>query len=168
MFQRVAEYLRKIVSPISRVLGDISMAVIVVLMLLVVVDVCLRRFFNSPIRGSHDLSGLGFSIVVFLPMAWCALKEGHVDLNILVSRFPKSARLGIEVIILFITTGTLGVTSWQLLMQGIRLQNMNAETPILGIPFSPFLYLATLGTLMMTLVFLIKFFHSLSTLLEKE
>ena len=105
MLHRVAEYLQKVLSPVSRVLGDISMAVIVVVMLLVVVDVSLRRFFNAPIRGSHDLTALGFSMVVFLPMAWCALKDGHVDLNILVNKFPKNLRLGVEIAMMLITTG---------------------------------------------------------------
>lgn len=168
MLDRVANHLKKVVSPISRVLGDISMVVIVLVTLLVVVDVCLRRFFNSPIQGSHDLSSLAFSIIVFLPLAWCAINDGHVELNLVVKRLPKTAQLSIEVIMMFITTGILGLMSWQLLIQGIRLRDMNAETAILGIPMYPFLYLATLGGLMLALAFFIRFLYSLSNTIEER
>jgi len=168
MLDRVAKHLKKVVSPVSRVLGDISMVVLVFVTVLVVVDVCLRRFFNSPIQGSHDLSSLGFSMIVFLPLAWCAINDGHVELNVVVKRLPKITQLSIEVIMMFITTVILGLMSWQLLMQGTKLQAANVETAILGIPIHPFLYAATLGSLMLTLAFFIKFLYSLSNIIGKR
>ena len=168
MLDMVANHLKKVVSPASRVLGDISMVVIVLVTLLVVVDVCLRRFFNSPIQGSHDLSSLGFSMIVFLPLAWCAINDGHVELNLIAKRLPKITQLSIEVIMMLISTGIMGLVSWQLLIQGIRLRDMNAETAILGIPMYPFLYLATLGILILALAFFIKFLYSLSTILQER
>ena len=68
---------------------------------------------------------------------------------------------------MMLTTAILGTTCWQLMKQGIRLQRMNGETPVLGIPFYPFVYLATFGMFMMTLVFLIKFLLALSNMMEK-
>jgi len=168
MLDRVGNNLKKVVSPISRVLGDISMVVIVLVTLLVVVDVCLRRFFDSPIQGSHDLSSLAFSIIVFLPLAWCAINDGHVELDLLVKRFPKTAQLSTEVIMMFITVVILGLMSWQLLVQGTKLQAANAETAILGIPMHPFVYLATLGGLMLALAFFVRFLYSLSNIIKKR
>ena len=168
MLDRVANHLKKVASPISRVLGDISMVVIVLVTLLVVVDVCLRRFFNSPIQGSHDLSSLAFSIIVFLPLAWCAINDGHVELDLVVKRLPKTARLSIEVIMMFITTVILGLMGWQILIQGTKLQASNVETAILGIPMYPFLYLATIGSLMLALAFFIRFLYSLSNIIQER
>jgi TRAP-type C4-dicarboxylate transport system permease small subunit len=168
MLDRVANHLKKVVSPISRVLGDISMVVIVLVTLFVVVDVCLRRFINSPIQGSHDLSSLAFSIIVFLPLAWCAINDGHVELDLLVKRLPKPARLSIEVMMMFITMVILGLMSWQLLIQGTKLQAANAESAILEIPMYPFVYLATLGSLMLALAFFIRFLYSLSNIIEER
>jgi TRAP-type C4-dicarboxylate transport system permease small subunit len=168
MLGRIDEYLKKVVSPISRVLGDISMVVIVLVTLLVVTDVCLRRLFDAPIMGSHDLSSLAFSIIVFLPLAWCAINDGHVELNLVVKRLPKTAQLSIEVIIMFITTVILGLMSWQILVQGTKLQVANQETALLEIPVYPFIYLAALGSAVLTLAFLIRFIHSLSIIIEKR
>jgi len=168
MLGRAANNLKKLVSPISRVLGDISAVVIVLVTVLVVADVCSRRLLNSPIEGTHDLSGFAFSIIVFLPLAWCALNDGHVELDILVKRLPKTTRAIIEVIMMFITTVIVGLMGWQILIQGTKLQAANAETAILGLPMHPFLYLATLGSLMLALAFFIRFLYSLSTALQKR
>lgn len=164
MIAGVARHINRLVSPVSKVLSYVSAVVMALTVLLVVVNVCMRRFANSPILGVHDISALAFSIIVFLPMAWCALKDGHVSFNIVVDRFPRTTRLAVEAIMLLITTGILGLVSWQLVMQGIRLGSMNAETALLEIPLSPFLYLAALGMTMMTMAFLIKFLQLLSAI----
>lgn len=168
MLDRVADYLKKVVSPISGILGNITMVAIVLVVLLVVTDVCLRRFFNAPFQGTHELSNLAFSMIVFLPLAWCALKDGHVELSLLVKRFPKTMQLSIRVVMMFITVVILGLMSWQILVQGTKLQAANRETALLEIPMHPFLYLASFGSIMLTLAFLIRFIRSLSNLMKER
>jgi len=162
MLNRVADYLNKIVSPVSLGLAIISMVVIVLVVLLVVVDVSLRRIFNSPIEGSHDLQMLAFSIIVFLPLAWCAIHRGHVELDLITRRLSNTARRYLEAIMMFITTAILALMSWQLLVQGTKLQASNAETAILEIPMHPFIYLATVGSIILVLAFFIRFLQVIS------
>jgi len=168
MLVSVANNLKKVVSPISRGLAVISMAVIVLVTLLVVVDVCLRRFFNAPIEGSHDLQSLAFSIIVFLPLAWCAINQGHVELDLIVRKLPKTSQLYLEVIMIFITSVILGLMSWQLIIQGTKLQASNAETAILEIPMHPFLYLAAFASIILMLAFFMRFIYSLSNVLGRQ
>jgi len=168
MLKRVAEYLTKVVSPVSRILNDLSMVVLAGVMFLVVVDVLVRRLFNAPIIGTHDIATMGFSLIVFLPMGWCTLIDRHVDLTVVVNRLPQKMQQYIQVVMMLLTAAILGVTAWQLLKQGIRLQSMGGETGVLGIPFAPFAYLATLGMVMMTLGFFIKFLLALSNTMEKN
>lgn len=168
MLGKVADYLKKVVSPISGILGNITMVAIVLVVLLVVTDVCLRRFFNAPFQGTHELSNLAFSMIVFLPLAWCALKDSHVQLNLVVKRFPKTMQLSIRVVMMFITVVILGLMSWQILVQGTKLQAANRETALLEIPMHPFLYLASFGSIMLTLAFLIKFTRSLSNVIKER
>lgn len=156
------------VSPITSVLANISIVVIVLVVLFVVVDVLLRRLFNAPITGATELSELAFSMIVFLPLAWCALKDGHVELTFVVNKLPKTTRSGIEAVMMFLTTIILGLMSWQILVQGTKLQASHAVTSVLEIPTPPFLYLATFGSIMLALAFLIKFIRSLSNIMEKQ
>ncbi len=166
MLERVAKYINSFMLPISRFCSTIGMVTMGLLTLTVVIAICARRFFDIPIRGLHDISVLAFSIMVFLPMAWCTINDSHISMDVIVVKFPKSLRNIIAAIVLFVTTVTLAVFTWQLLLYGLRLQNMGQTATILPIPIFPFLYLATLGVLLMTIVFLMKFLSSLNTLLR--
>jgi len=168
MLYRMAGYGRKLISPVSTFLVGISMAAMAAAVLLIVVDVCMRSFFNSPIRGASDLVILAFTMIAFYPMALAALEGEHVALDILGRRFPRLPRLITEAVVLFVTAGMLGVVSWRLAMQGIRLQEMNGETVLLGIPFSPFLYAATFGFVLMTLIFFLKALESLGKIRRQD
>jgi len=164
----LTDWLKKVVSPVNKILSDISAVVIVLITLLVVADVSLRRLFNSPIHGTHDLTILGFSMILFLPLAWCALKDGHVELDVIVKKFPKTAQSAIEVLMLLFTVIILVLMSWQIFMQGTKLQASNAQTAILEIPMYPFLYLASFGSLLLTITYLIKFIHLISNIGEAK
>ncbi|MBA7670288.1 hypothetical protein ES703_78433 [subsurface metagenome] len=54
-----------------------------------------------------------------------------------------------------------GLISWQLFLYALRLQSMNQITAILGIEFYPFVFIAVLGSLLLTLVFFIQFLYIL-------
>ena len=164
MLDRVADSLKKVIFPISRVLAGISMVVILLAILIVFADVLLRRLFDSPINGSRDFTMLAFSIIVFLPLAWHAFNNGHIEIGFLVNKFPKTVQSILEVIMMFIATVILGLMSWRLLVQGTLLQAWGAGSTTLRITVYPFVYLATLGSIMVTLAFLIRFLRSLSNL----
>jgi TRAP-type C4-dicarboxylate transport system permease small subunit len=168
MLDRVAKYINKVMLPVSRICSSIGMVTTVLLVLVIVVGVCSRRFFNMPIRGLRDFTTLGFSIMVFLPMAWCAITDGHISMDVITNKFPRSLRTIIGTIVLFITTGTLAVLTWQLYMYGTRGLTTGQTTSILLAPLFPFLYLATLGMLMMTIVFFMKFLVSLDALWRRK
>lgn len=168
MLDRVANYLKKVVFPVTRVVGGIGVGFLVLLMLVTLIDVFGRRFLNAPLRGSRELSELIFCFVTFLPLAYCAIKDGHIELDILVNRFPKRLRNSIGTVIIFCTTAMLSVMTWQLVVYGMRMQRMNQETAILGITTYPFLYLAALGSLLFTLVYLVQFFVYLNQSLRRS
>ena len=161
MIGRVADYVKVVVSPISRALVNISMVVLFLTIMLVVADVSLRRLFNAPIEGTNDLASLAFSIIVFFPLALCALNNGHVELDLITKRLPKTAQRILEVIMVFLTTVILGVVSWRLPVQGAILQAANRSTTILEIPLYPFVYLATIGSIILTLAFFIRFLKAI-------
>jgi TRAP-type C4-dicarboxylate transport system permease small subunit len=161
---KVADCGNKVVSPVSRVLNYICMVVLVLATLLVVADVCLRRFFNSPIHGTSDLESLAFSIIVFCSLAWCAVNNRHVELDLITRRLPKTVQRVLELIMVFITTVILGVMSWQILKQGMALQSYNQKSTILGIPMYPFLYVAAFGSLIVALAFLVRLIYTINNL----
>jgi TRAP-type transport system small permease protein len=162
MIETVADVLKRVVYPISRIVGAIGMAMIVVITFITIADVIMRRILNSPIRGSHELTELFFAVVTFLTLAYCAIKDGHIEVDMLFKKFPKTLQATIGLIILIATTGTLGVVSWQMVKYAMNLQNMRQTTVSLGIAVYPFAYIAALGAILISLVYFVHLIRSLT------
>jgi TRAP-type C4-dicarboxylate transport system permease small subunit len=106
--------------------------------------------------------------MVFLPMAWCAITDGHVSMNVIANRLPRLPRTVLAAVFLFLSTSILAVLTWQLFVYAARQQAMAQATILMGIPTSPFLYAATLGMLLMTIVFFMKFLVSLYAIRRRK
>lgn len=161
MLQRAASFLKSWVFPVSRVVSGIGSAVLVFMVVLTVTEVFARRALNAPITGTLELTSFGLVIVVFLTQAHCGAKDAHIVLDILVVRFPKRLQAGIGALMYVLTTVILGVASWQLIIQAMKLQRIGQTSGLLQINVYPFLYVAALGGILLTLVYLIHFFNSL-------
>jgi C4-dicarboxylate transporter DctQ subunit len=89
--------IQKTVDTIIRVMAGLSNVIIVYLMLSVCTDVVLRFFFNRPQAWIVEISEYLLLYVTFLGAAWVLKNEGHVIVDILLTRVsPKAnAVLGI-------------------------------------------------------------------------
>jgi TRAP-type C4-dicarboxylate transport system permease small subunit len=154
MFTRLAKYMDKVVSYPSNLMSVAGMVAMTFVMVLVVASVLLRRFFDLPIRGSSDLVILGFSVMVWGPMAMAAIKRSHIALTALLDRFPRLVRLWFDLIIALSSAVILGLVSWRLIEYGISLTHRLYRTGNLHIPYGPFLYVAGACVALMALVFL--------------
>ncbi len=162
MFERIIRGLQRTVYPASSVVSIIGMIVLILMILLTIAEVFARRFLNTPITGVLSLSSLGLVVFVFLTLAYCATKGGHVELGIVTSLFPKRVQAGIASVMYIFTAGILGVAGWQLWLQAIRVQNAGQTAGPLEIVIYPFLYIASLGTFLVALVYLVFFLNSLN------
>ena len=161
MLERAANCLKKGVFPVSRIVSVIGVWVLVLIVILTVAEVFARRAFNAPITGTLELVSLGLLLVVFLTQAHCGARNGHIALDILVVRFPKRVRAVIGALIHILTTGIFGMASWRLWAHGMKLQRMGQTSGLLQIELYPFLYIAAIGGILLTLVYLIYFLYSL-------
>jgi TRAP-type C4-dicarboxylate transport system permease small subunit len=162
MLERITRGIQRIVYPASSAVSIIGMITLILMILLTIAEVIARRFFNSPITGVLSLSSLGLVVFVFLTLAYCAAKGGHVELGIITSLFPKRVQAGIASIMYILTSGILGVAGWQLWLQAIRVQKAGQTYGNLEIVIFPFFYIAALGTFLIALVYLVFFLNSLN------
>ena len=162
MLKRVTDYSLKGIFPASRLGVSIGAGLLVILALLTVADVVLRRFFNSPIPGTAELTELGLGIIVFLALALCALQDSHVVVDVVVSRFPKRAQASIGAVMDFCSAWLLGLMSWQLFLYAMRVRDMGQTSTILGIESYPFVLIAILGSALLTLLFFVQFLFALA------
>jgi len=91
-----AKSVQKGIFAASNIGTSIAMVLLVVLVLLTVADVVMRRFFNAPIGGTFELTQVLLGIIVFFSFSYCAIKGGHIVLDVLVTRFPIGCNQALE------------------------------------------------------------------------
>jgi len=70
-------------------LTDISSILIFVLMIITVIDVIGRYFFNHPLKGTVEICQLLLVVAVTFPLAAVQRRNEHIGMNILLDRFKK-------------------------------------------------------------------------------
>ena len=146
------------INGISRALGVLSIVILLAMMLFTVVNVVLRAFFSRPIPGDVELIEVGMVCAGFLGMAWCAVKDRHVRVDLLMQFFPKRARGIID------SFGYVGgmicfiIIAWHSINEGIANKAIGRATASLGIPVYPFYWVTAVGfgALALAIVILLK------------
>src|SRR5512136_302804 len=154
MFTRAAKYMDKALSYPSNLLAYCAMVAVAFVVLAVVADVFMRYVFNSPIQGTWDLCRLAFTVMVWGPMAVCALQGSHIAVTFLLDKLPRLPRLGADLIIALVTTGMLGTVAWRLVIHGILLGATGTETGTLRVSYAPLAYFTAFACAVTALVFL--------------
>jgi TRAP-type C4-dicarboxylate transport system permease small subunit len=166
MAGKAAGYLEKLLSPIATWFSYVGATVLGGLVLMLLVSIISRRIFNSPLKGSFELTELSLVVITFSLLAFDNLRHESMIIDVLVKHFPARSRDILRVIIHFFTTAMLGVLGWQLVVQAIRVQGFHQTTRILEIPIYPLLYLAAFGILLLTVVYLKHFLVSLDKVIK--
>lgn len=160
MLRRIVSYFERGIFTPSRIGATVAAVLIPVLMVITVTDLILRRFLNSPLPGTVEMSGLILSIIAFASFAACAVARGNIDIDNLVSRLPTRAQHSIMTIVLFLSAVFIGLISWQLVLRAMRLIASHESTSVLGIWLYPFYLIAALGSALLCLVFFVQFLQS--------
>lgn len=146
----------------SHVGAIVAAGFLVILVLLTVADVFLRRFLNAPVAGSFEISKLILGIIVFFTLAYCAVQGGHIVVDVLVSRFPQRAQSRVGLTIQIFSAVITGLISWQLFFHAVKVKDAGEVTAIWDIWIYPFVFLAALGSALLTIVFLIQSLQAVS------
>jgi len=83
---------------VTRILGYIAAAALFLMMLLTTVDVGGRYLFQAPIMGVYELTEFMMVCVVFFSLAYTQSRKGHVEVDILVGRFPKRVQEALTIV----------------------------------------------------------------------
>lgn len=132
----------RVLDSLSRWMGYVSAAVIGLLMLVVVADVCGRYFFNSPIMGASELACFMMVVVVFPALAWAALTGKHVKVDILVSHFSPRVQAIFDSVTLLVALGIFVIITWRSVLESMAAHNV---TSLIRLPHAPFYWIMTVG-----------------------
>jgi len=134
--------------------------VLIALVLLITVDVTLRRAFNSPLTFSYEIIEFGLVIVVWGSVLYSTARERHISIDVLVSRLPAKARQFLRLIFDFVSAVALLLIGWQSITYAIRLRDAQNVSPTLDIPIYPFVLIVALGAILAGLILLVNFIDS--------
>lgn len=135
--------------------GMAATFVLIAMMLMTVIDVLLRYFFGRPIIGGTEISSAMMVCVVFLGIAWCALKGEHITVDIIASRLSKRARVILDSIDHMVTLVLGLLIATQSFSQAMFAREMELKSLMLGIPRYPFLIIAAFGFLLLSIATII-------------
>lgn len=154
---------------ISTGLAMIAAIVLAAMMLLTVVDVVGRYFFNHPIKGTWELVGLLLVCAGTWGLGYCQMEKAHISITILLERFSKRAKLMINIMATFLGLVGFSLISWQtfLLAKKYFLLSRGNVTDTLGLPYSPFMLSLSIGAGTMALMLLANLIRSLAEVRRK-
>ncbi|MFC1867078.1 TRAP transporter small permease [Thermodesulfobacteriota bacterium] len=159
--------LGRVIRPTTRAVNGIGSAALGVMMLMNVVNVVLRYFFDLPIKGTLEVTELLMIIVVFFAIGYTALLKGHIVIHILTSLLSERAQAIGDSIAYFISIAFCCLLIWQSFVQAQISRLHNDIIGAIDMPVFPFYYVLVLGSALMCLVFLANLLESLGAWLKK-
>jgi TRAP-type C4-dicarboxylate transport system permease small subunit len=135
--------------------GMASTLVLIALMMMTVFDVILRYFFRHPIIGGTEISSSMMVCIVFLGIAWCALKGEHITVDIIAGRLSRRAQNILSSIDNLVTLALGLLIATQSFSQAMFAREMELKSLMLGIPRYPFLIVAAFGFLLLSVAMII-------------
>jgi TRAP-type C4-dicarboxylate transport system permease small subunit len=149
------QIVEKITDWFIRVLRIAGGLALVGMMMLTVVDVILRRVFNSPIFGSVDIVGFMAVIVLACAMPYTHSQRGHVGVNLLVQRLSSRTQAAIDSITSLISLVLFAIITWQMWLYAQEFARKGEVSMAIEIPKYPFVYFVSVCFGILTLAILI-------------
>ena len=139
---------------VSSLLARVGAVALFAMMLLTTADVVGRYVFNSPIIGAFEITEFLVLILIFSFIAYTQAEKGHISVDLLFSRFPKRARIIIDLVNHSICLVVLALIAWMGYQQGLELKEVAERSANLGIPRYPFAFFLAFGCVVMCIEFI--------------
>lgn len=153
--------LDRFITSLNSITHKVSCVIVFSMMVLTSVDVVGRNFFNKPITGAYELTGLSLALMVFFSLGIAQIKKDHIEIDFLTNFFPAKVQHALYAVTSLIIFILLCVTTWQLFVFAQGLMVSGELTGDLGWKLYPFTMLATVGALFFTLSFILDIVRSI-------
>jgi TRAP-type C4-dicarboxylate transport system permease small subunit len=121
-----------------------------------VIDVIGSKFFHFPFPGGFEITSLIAVVMIVFALPYTQSKKGHIEVELLVERFPKRTQIVIATIMCLISTGLFALTTWQMFKKAAGLLSDGNTTAVLFIPIFPFAFASTLCFFLLFLLILLE------------
>jgi TRAP-type C4-dicarboxylate transport system permease small subunit len=126
-------------------------AMLLALMLLTVIDVVGRSFFNTPFGGTVELTEMAMVVIVYLGFGHAQHEDDHVSVDIVYVNLRRRAQLVLTVFNGFFGVFVIGLLTWNLYQFAATLDGGGYTTAVLKIPQGPVALVGVGGAVMFVL-----------------
>ncbi len=165
---KAANSIEAFIKPVYTWLAYIGSAVLGALVLAMIWSIVGRRFFNSPLKGSTELTQLGLVLITFLVIGFEHMgRHEKMTVDIVSKHLPQKMQNIVQPIIYFLGIVIFCVLCWQLVVLGHTYQDAHQRTRNVPVPIYPFTYVAAFGIFTMIPIFVMRLLRSLDGLVKK-
>lgn len=141
---------------LNQCLAIIAGLSMVTMMLLVVVNVIIRLF-ASPIVGITELVGWLAAVTSSLALGYTQIYRGHVEIDVLVERFPNKVRMFIQGLMTLISFIFFSFLSYHFVKFTFSTMDSGILSQTLGIVYFPVIFIVSIGFFALALSLLVDF-----------
>lgn len=156
------EYTDSWFSAVERWLSYLGMIFLIGLMAMVVFEVAARYVFNKPIHGYIDIMEMMMALLVFLTLAYCQGKGGHIRMELFMTRVLKGGRRYhlTELFHLLISLVVFGVIAFFMVKEVQHAYAIGDLSLTIYLPTWPAKMLAAIGAVFLCLRFILQMVQS--------
>jgi TRAP-type C4-dicarboxylate transport system permease small subunit len=125
---------------LAKVLLWIAGAGLVAMLLLIVADVIGIKLLSRPVPGGTEIVTFMSVVTIAFAIAYTQVMRGHVAVDFIVEKFPRRAKLIIDVITVFFSACLFALLAWFSFKYGMKLKSTGEVSMTQKIPFYPFIY----------------------------
>ncbi len=141
MYDRINHWIKKA----AKVLGEIAGWLLFACMLIVTLNVILRKVFNSPLLGTYEWVGILTAVMISLGLAYCAVLGGHIAIDFIVNKMKPGMQRIIAIICGCISCLVIGGVTVSIFQYANKLALSGEVSPTTKIPFYLFVYVVGVG-----------------------
>ena len=130
------------------------------LMMVTVVDVVGRYFFNAPLPGGFELTEFIMAAIVYAGLPLVSKRDGHITIDLLDEVTPARLVPPRDILVHLVCTGCFGVFAWRLWLLGNQIAEYGDVTEYLRLPQAPIIYLGALLCAVAAIIHLAKLFDA--------
>lgn len=158
--ERFSELLRRLLM----VAGGVSL---LALTLLATMNVVLRMF-QVPVSGTYEIVSFLGAVVTAGALGYTQKRKDHIVVDILSDRFPAPVKRVLDRVSYALILVFFAIVSWQTFVYGKRLMSTGEMSETLKIPYYPFVFLVSLGFVVLALTVLLDLIETVWTREEKQ
>jgi len=158
-------YFERFVSLLTKLCDRIAQAGVFAMLLLVIGNI-LGRWLWKSIFGAFDFVGFIGAVIVAFSIAYCAVKKGHIQVELLVTRFPQRVQGVIDSITGILSLGLFYLITWQCVVYGDDMRRAGELSMTALTPFYPYIYGIAFGCALLCLVILIDLIKSVTKVVK--